>query len=405
MKICLKNVLIFVVLLLTVSVAAYAAEIPGNSLSALTDVQKYNRAIHIMAMLLVGFGFLMVFVKKYGRSALTATYLLVSVSIPLYFLKESFHGMGSSGGVINKLILAEFAAASLLICAGAVLGRLKMHQYMLLGILFVPFYALNEWIVLNGGLGLITGKVVDTGGSIVIHAFGAVFGLGVAASMTTLNEYETSIESDENSDKYSLLGSMVLWVFWPSFCAALVAPADVPMTAVNVILALCGSTIATYFASVRLRGKISAADIANATLAGGVAIGSTCDLAVPAAAFAIGILAGVISTFGFAVIQAKFTDMTKKVDTCGVFYLHGLPGLFGGIAALFVVTGINFSAQLSGILITIILAASTGVITGKVIAVLGRRSEPYMDAEEFDGEELEAASVSKIAGCLVNEDT
>jgi hypothetical protein len=29
-----------------------------------------------MAMLIAGFGFLMVFVQKYGRSAVTATYLL-----------------------------------------------------------------------------------------------------------------------------------------------------------------------------------------------------------------------------------------------------------------------------------------------------------------------------------------
>ena len=188
-----------------------------------------------------------------------------------------------------------------------------MGQYILLGILFIPFYALNEWIVLNNGLGLMSGKVVDTGGSIIIHAFGAVFGLCVAASMTTAKEFETEIECDDTSDRYSLLGSMVLWVFWPSFCAALVAPADVPKTAVNVILALCGSTLATYFATVKLRGKISAADIANATLAGGVAIGSTCDLASPAAAFTIGIMAGVVSTFGFAVIQAKLTSLLKKL--------------------------------------------------------------------------------------------
>ena len=389
MKNCIKNVLLFTVLILVVCGTVSAAEYPGTTLASLSDVQKYERAIHIMAMLLVGFGFLMVFVKKYGRSALTATYLLVSVSIPLYFLKENFYGIGSSEGLIDKLILAEFAAASLLICAGAVLGRLKMGQYLLLGLLFVPFYSLNEWIVLNGGLGLITGKVVDTGGSIVIHAFGAIFGLGVAASMTTLKEYETPIECDDTSDRYSLLGSMVLWVFWPSFCAALVAPADVPRTAVNVILALCGSTIATYFASVRLRGKISAADIANATLAGGVAIGSTCDLAVPGTAFAIGILAGVVSTFGFAIIQSRLTDLTKKVDTCGVLYLHGLPGLLGGIAALFVVSGINYGAQLTGILVTVVLAAGSGLISGKVIAVLGRRSAAYLDNEEFDGEEIE----------------
>lgn len=386
MKNCIKNILLFTTLILSVCGTVHAAETTGTTLSALSDVQKYERAIHIMAMLLIGFGFLMVFVKKYGRSALTATYLLVSVSIPLYFLKENFYGIGTSEGVIDKLILAEFAAASLLICAGAVLGRLKMSQYMLLGILFVPFYALNEWIVLNGGLGLISGKVIDTGGSIVIHAFGAIFGLAVAASMTTQKEYDTLIECDDTSDRYSLLGSMVLWVFWPSFCAALVAPADVPRTAVNVILALCGSTIATYFASVKLRGKISAADIANATLAGGVAIGSTCDLAVPGTAFAIGIIAGIVSTFGFAVIQSRLTDLTKKVDTCGVLYLHGLPGIFGGIAALFVVSGINFVAQLSAILITVVLAAGSGLICGKVIAALGRRSEPYLDDEEFDGE-------------------
>ena len=399
----LLKVLFFVVALLgTLAGISGAADLPVPQFTALVDVQKYNRAIHIMAMLLVGFGFLMVFVKRYGRSALTATYLLVSVALPLYFLKDSFSSMGSSDALIDKLILAEFAAASLLICAGAVLGRLKMHQYLLLGVLFVPCYALNEWIVLNGGLGLIA-KFVDTGGSIVIHAFGALFGLGVAVSMTTPEEYATVIESDETSDRYSLLGSMVLWVFWPSFCAALVAPADVPKTAVNVILALCGSTIATYFASVQLRGKISAADIANATLAGGVAIGSTCDQAMPRVAFIIGILAGVISTCGFAIVQAKFTDMIKKVDTCGVFYLHGLPGLFGGIAALFVVNGINPGAQLAGIVITIALAGSTGLLSGKIIAVLGRRAEPYRDAEEFDAEPASDEDVPMTVPVPANE--
>jgi ammonia channel protein AmtB len=83
---------------------------------------------------------------------------------------------------------------------------------------------------------LITGKVMDTGGSILIHAFGAIFGLGVAASMTTRKESQIPLECDDTSDRYSLLGSMVLWVFWPSFCSAFVAPADVPKTAVNVIL-------------------------------------------------------------------------------------------------------------------------------------------------------------------------
>ncbi len=355
-----------------------------SEITSIIDVQKYARAIHIMAMLLMGFGFLMVFVKKYGRSAITATYLLVSIAIPLYFLKDTLGFMGAADSDIDRLILAEFGAASLLICAGAVLGRLKMSQYILLGLLFIPFYALNEWILLEGGFGLVEhGRFVDTGGSIVIHAFGALFGLGVAASMTTKKEYKTPIEADATSDRFSLLGSMLLWVFWPSFCGALVAPADIPATVINVIIALCGSTLATYTTSIKIRGKIDIADIANAALAGGVAIGSTCDKVSPLIAFGIGILAGAISTIGFAVIQDHLQNAVKKIDTCGVLHLHGLPGLFGGLIAMLAVDGISQVDQIKGIAITIIIAISSGLLVGKLLSLTGRRTEPYTDDEEF----------------------
>ncbi len=381
----IKYFLLAALALLATAGVSFASEATASSeLSSIIDVQKYARAIHIMAMLLMGFGFLMVFVKKYGRSAITATYLLVSVAVPLYFLKDSLGIMGGADSDIDRLILAEFGAASLLICAGAVLGRLKIAQYMLLGLLFVPFYALNEWILLEGGFSLVEhGRFVDTGGSIVIHAFGALFGLGVAASMTTKKEFKTPIEADATSDRFSLLGSMILWVFWPSFCGALVAPSDIPATVVNVIIALCGSTIATYAASLKLRGKIDVADIANAALAGGVAIGSTCDKVSPLIAFAIGLFAGGLSTFGFSVIQDRFQNAVKKIDTCGVLHLHGLPGLFGGLIAMLAVGGISQIDQIKGIGITIIIAITSGLLVGKILSLTGRRTEPYTDAEEF----------------------
>jgi ammonium transporter Rh len=354
-------------------------------LDAVVQVQKYNRAVHIMAMLVAGFGFLMVFVKKYGRSAVTATYLLVSVAIPLYILKNSLGIMGEPSIEIDRLILAEFAAASLLICAGAPLGRLKMGQYILLGILFIPCYAFNEWVLLDHGLGLIApGTFVDTGGSIVIHAFGALFGLGVIMTMTSKQEFKLPIEADATSDRFSLLGSMILWLFWPSFCAALVAPELVPHTAINVILALSGATLATYFASVTLHGKIVAADIANAALAGGVAIGSTCDIASPLASFVIGVLAGAVSTFGFAILQSKVEGMLKGIDTCGVMNLHGIPGLMGGLAAIVVAKEINTGAQLTGIGVTILVGLMAGFVVGKIISLLGRRAVAYDDSEEFE---------------------
>ncbi|MCX6273361.1 MAG: hypothetical protein NTU44_19500 [Bacteroidetes bacterium] len=222
----------------------------------------------------------------------------------------------------------------------------------------------------------------------MIHAFGAIFGLGVALTMTTRQEFEKTIESDATSDRYSMLGSMMLWIFWPSFCAALVPPEAMPHTVVNVILALCASTLATYIMTISLRKKISVADIANAALAGGVAIGSTCMTASHTAAMVIGILAGALSTFGFAVIQSKQQKWMKLIDTCGVTNLHGLPGLMGGLAALPVLKMVDSGGQLLGILVTIVVAFVTGIITGKILPLLGRKDEVYDDADEFlDAEE------------------
>lgn len=385
----LKKSLLFLVAIFGVSVATYANTETGLLPQSIIADQHYNKAIHIMAMLLLGFGFLMVFVRKYGRSALTATFLLVSVAIPLYLISKGHNFLGESHSEIDNLIFAEFGAASLLIAAGAVLGRLKMQQYLILGVLFIPAYMLNEWFVLDNGLGLIPiGSVVDTGGSIVIHAFGAIFGLGVALTMTTHQDFQKTIETDSTSDRYSMLGSMVLWIFWPSFCSALVAPEQVPHTVVNVIIALCGSTIATYIVSIRLRKKISIADIANAALAGGVAIGSTCADATYSEAAIIGIMAGSLSTFGFAVIQSRQQKWMKIIDTCGVTNLHGLPGLMGGLAALPIIHGIDMGGHMAGMGITVLLALVTGLIAGKVIVLLGHRSESYDDSEEFvDAEE------------------
>jgi len=45
-----------------------------------------------------------------------------------------------------------------------------MYQYIVLGLLFIPAYMVNEWIVVGNGLGIMKQSIADTGGSIVIHA-------------------------------------------------------------------------------------------------------------------------------------------------------------------------------------------------------------------------------------------
>jgi ammonium transporter Rh len=80
---------------------------------------------------------------------------------------------------------------------------------------------LNEWLVLDGDLGITKG-FIDSAGSITIHAFGAYFGLGLTIALTNVESRKAKMEGDCTSDLFSMLESMVLWIFWPSFCCAVV---------------------------------------------------------------------------------------------------------------------------------------------------------------------------------------
>lgn len=365
--------------------ASVSAASTTASVESLRQVQQYNFSINILAMLLVGFGFLMVFVKKYGYSATTGTYLVVGVGIPLYLFLR-YTGVISAEDMnpqtIEAFLFAEFAVAAALISMGAVLGRLRVYQYALITVFLIPLYMVNEWLVLDGGLG-VTNGFVDSAGSIVIHAFGAYFGLGLTIAITKKNQRDKAIEGDETSDRFSMLGSMILWIFWPSFCSAIVPEADFEKTVVNTVLALCGATIITYVFSTAFRkGKPSIADIANASLAGGVAIGATCNLVSAPIAFLIGIFAGGICVIGYVFIQPLLQKYLKIVDTCGVHNLHGMPGLLGGIIAIFVVPDAA-KAQVIGILFTVSLALVGGIVTGYIIKLTGSKERIYEDADEF----------------------
>ena len=368
--------------LLFSSLIAWGSE--GPELNEARQVAQYNYVIHILAMLLVGFGFLMVFVRRYGFGATTGTYLVLAVGLPLYMLLRA-NGVFAheiAPNTVKALLFAEFAVASALIAMGAVLGRLRVFQYALLALFLIPAYLLNEWLVLDNGMGLTEG-FQDTAGSIIIHAFGAYFGLGLSLILTTASQRSQPIESDATSDRFAMLGSMVLWLFWPSFATAIVPFEEMPQTVVNTVLALCGATLSTYFLSTYFhKGKTSMVDMANAALAGGVAIGSTCNIISPTGAFAVGLLAGAVSVIGYVFIQPALESRFKLVDTCGVHNLHGMPGLLGALVAMMVVPGIA-GAQFIGIIFSVVLAFITGLIAGALIKATGTTHLAYEDSGEF----------------------
>jgi ammonium transporter Rh len=381
---------IWAVIFLLVSIFVGIALIPqlnrygGESAAIAVENQfMYEKSIDVLLMLLIGFGFLMVFVRKYGYTSITTTFLMVALSLPLYMLVRPYL-WGSASALtatnISMLLFAEFAAASLLIAIGGPLGRINTSQPLLVGALFTPLYALNEWLLFSGTV-IPAGAVLDTAGSISIHAFGAYFALGLIIMLTVKKDRGLQVETSKRSNQFAMLGAAALWIFWPSFCSAMVAVDKIPLVAINTIMALCGATIATYVFSVLIRGKIEIGDIANASLAGGVAIGASCVNVTPGWSILIGSVAGAISVVGYTIIQPRLQKATGGVDTCGVHNLHGMPGVFGGlIAAVFVAAPLW---QLTGIGLTLVLAVGTGLAVGFIVSKMGNKETPYDDKDEF----------------------
>lgn len=188
---------------------------------------------------------------------------------------------------------------------------------------------------------------VDMGGSIFVHAFGAYFGLACSYAMRDLQHGKSSDGSDakllsdhpkntstKSTDNFAMIGTLFLWLFWPSFNGALASGSQQHRVVVNTVLALAACCMAAFAASSFLRKhhKFDMVDIQNATLAGGVAVGSSSDLVIqPWGALCIGIAAGWLSVFGYVYLTPYLEKKYGLHDTCGIHNLHGMPGILGAV--------------------------------------------------------------------------
>lgn len=239
-------------------------------------------------------------------------------------------------------------------------------------------------------------KIADIGGSLIIHTFGAYFGL--AATYFFQNKAACNAKHAEKSEAsyatnlVAYVGTIFLWMFWPSFNGALAEGAAQERCVLNTVLSLTGSVLMAMFVS-RVNDTENLLDceiILNASLAGGVAIGTSADLITGApGALIVGCIAGVVSALGFDVLSHYLKERIGLHDTCGIHNLHGMPGLIGGITGAIVVAtsasayGDNISnafpamkagrtlqgqamMQALAILITLAIAIVGGLITGYI---------------------------------------
>merc|ERR1719460_3428101 len=180
---------------------------------------------------------------------------------------------------------------------------------------------------------------VDMGGSIFVHTFGAYFGLAAAWAIggKRAKDHKDNTSS-KTSDTFAMVGTLFLWMFWPSFNGALAQGSQQHRVVINTVLSLCASAMAAFLFSAFLRKhhKFDMVDIQNATLAGGVAVGSSSDLVIePWGALCIGIAAGWLSVFGYVYMSPHLEKKYGLHDTCGVHNLHGMPGILGAIGGAF----------------------------------------------------------------------
>ncbi|CAM9643251.1 unnamed protein product [Phaeothamnion confervicola] len=181
--------------------------------------------------------------------------------------------------------------------------------------------------------------------------------------------------------RFSLVGTVFLWLYWPSFVGGDLDPGtdEQSRALLNTVVALLGSTVITFAISTFLGDRVNPVHIQNSTLAGGVAIGATANMTLqPAGALLVGVIAGVVSTLGYGILLEKLVHFGVH-DTCGVHNLHGMPSLVGGIASVIVAAiysnpdiyawdqDVQWIKQLAGVVCTLGVAIGTGLLTGMLI--------------------------------------
>lgn len=402
----------------------YDKEVLADGVTANTISQYYPMFQDVHVMIFIGFGFLMTFMKKYGFSSVSFNFVLAAMTIQYAILMNGFwhqlivetkpwHSIKLD---ITSLITGDFAAGAVLISFGAVLGKTSLEQLVCMMVFEIIFYGINESI----GAGLF--EAVDMGGSMFVHTFGAYFGLGVSSVLTRGSKVDASDKfgSTKTSDMFAMVGTLFLWMFWPSFNGALATGNQQHRVVVNTVLALTNSCVAAFLFSKLMRpGKrLDMVDIQNATLAGGVAVGSSADLVIgPWGALLVGFVAGMVSVIGYTVISPK---MEKKGlhDTCGVHNLHGMPGVIGGIGgAISAATagseayGDNLTEIFSGmscaegskcrtasqqggfqaaaLIVTLCFSIFGGIFTGMIMKQMHHTEDYGEDAENWNIEEEE----------------
>ena len=189
--------------------------------------QRYPAFQDINVMMLIGFGFLMTFIRSYAWSAIAYTFFINAFITQAYPLLHGLwaHAFENSWGGINTtltwdvttLILGSDAVAAMLVAYGGVIGRVGPRDLLIISIFNVIGYSLNEEIV------FVKIGMIDGGASSTIHTFGCYFGLTVCMVLSNKARPISDIKISYINNIFAFLGTLFLVLYFPSFNFAALA--------------------------------------------------------------------------------------------------------------------------------------------------------------------------------------
>ena len=360
----------------------------GFAFLELGTVRKKNQ-VNALVKILVDF------------SVSTVAYFLVgyAVAYGTTFLVGADQLAAKSGYELVKFFfLLTFAAAIPAIISGGIAERARFGPQLLATAVIVglvyPFFegiAWNQKFGVQAWIKALTGEEFhDFAGSIVVHAVGGWLALPAVVLLgARSNRYrkDGAISAHPPSNiPFLALGAWILTVGWFGFNVMSAQTLDKisGLVAVNSLMAMVGGTLAAL-----ALGRNDPGFVHNGPLAGLVAVCAGSDLMHPLGALVVGACAGAIFVFMFTLTQNRW----KIDDVLGVWPLHGLGGLWGGLAAgifgskaLGGLGGVSFGAQFIGSALGVGWALLAGfAVYGAIKAMMGLR---LTAEEEHEGADL-----------------
>ncbi len=340
---------------------------------------QHKNQVNALVKILVDFAISMLAYFFVGYAIAYGVHFMVSAEALSGGGNGSAKGFDAQGlSLVKFFFLATFAAAVPAIISGGIAERARfMPQAMATALIVGLFYPLFEGIVWNGNFGiqavlfkgLLGAEFHDFAGSIVVHAVG---GWMAFAAVRILGAREgrykkgRAIGIPPSSIPWLAMGSWMLCVGWFGFnvMSAQSLAGVSGLVAMNSLLAMCGGILVALFV-----GDNDPGFVHNGALAGLVAVCAGSDVMHPIGALITGGIAGAIFVYMFQLMTNKW----QIDDVLGVWPLHGLCGLWGGIAcgifglqALGGLGGVTFASQFVGS----VLGAGFGLAAGYIVYTL-----------------------------------